>query len=224
LQLPVLVFGVVEVRRLKRELEALEEFMAQSALREPGKQAALPRVSRLLDALAGENHLNLLQSADRKHLKDFLTRVEQHAPTLHISFATDPSSAFTSKIVSWLRANIAGDVLLEVGLQPTIAAGCVVRTTNKIFDMSLRERFSNARALLLESLGTAMAQAPDGAVAAAVPPTAQAAEIAAAQPAPAEVAGPAPGQMQAVVNEILGTPATQATTAPAVTPPTGAAQ
>lgn len=160
LQLPVLVFGRIEVRRLERELDALEAFMRQTALRDPGKQAALPRVSRLLDALATENHLNLLQPADRKQLETFLQHIEQAAPTIHISFAVDPSSAFTAKIVTWLRANIAPDILLEVGLQPTIAAGCIVRTTNKIFDMSLRERFADARGLLLEALEESTARVP----------------------------------------------------------------
>jgi hypothetical protein len=117
-----------------------------------GKQPALPRVSRLLDALATDNHLNLLQPGDRKQLADFLKHTEKSAPVVHISFATDPSSAFTAKIVTWLRASIAPDVLLEVGLQPTIAAGAILRTTNKVFDLSLRERFSDSDAVLLEAL------------------------------------------------------------------------
>lgn len=152
LRLPVLVFGVVEVRRLKRELEALEQFMHQARLRQAGKQPALPRLSRLLDALAEDNHLNLLQPADRKKLQEFLRHVEHEAPIIHMSFATDPSSAVTAKLVSWLRTNIDPSVLLDIGLQPTIAAGCVVRTNNKIFDLSLRERFKDAQGLLLLAL------------------------------------------------------------------------
>ncbi|HSW99905.1 MAG TPA: F0F1 ATP synthase subunit delta [Patescibacteria group bacterium] len=187
LHLPVLVFGMVEVRRLRRELEALEEFMRQAKLREAGKQAALPRLSRLLDALAEENHLNLLHPTDRKQLQDFLQHMEQEAPIVHISFAADPSSAFTSKLVTWLRANIDPMILLDVGLQPIIAAGCVVRTNNKIFDLSLRERFSDARGLLLESLefGTAPASVASPTVL-PQPPTAP-------MPAPtAAVAAPVP--------------------------------
>lgn len=151
LKLPVLVFGIVEVRRLKRELEALEEYMRQAAIRESGKQAALPRVSRLLDALATDNHLNLLQPEHRQQLQAFLKDIERRAPRLHISFATDPSSAFTAKMVTWLRSSIDPNALLEIGLQPTITAGAVVRTTNKIFDMSLRDRFANATAQMLEA-------------------------------------------------------------------------
>src|SRR5262245_21464451 len=97
LKLPVLVFGVAEVRRLRRELESLNEFMQQSAIREPVKPVGLPRVSRLLDALANDNGRNLLQDADRQELQQFLTDTEQKAPTMHISFASDPSSAFVAK-------------------------------------------------------------------------------------------------------------------------------
>jgi hypothetical protein len=128
LLLPVLVFGIVEVRRLRRELEALDEFMRQEVIRQPGKQAALPRVSRLLDALATDNSRNLLLDDHRTELAAFLRAVEEAAPAIHISFASDPSSAFTARLVKWLRGNIHPAILLQVGLQPTIAAGCIVRT------------------------------------------------------------------------------------------------
>lgn len=156
--LPVLVFGMPEVRRLRRELETLEEFMNSSALRTPGTQAALPRLSRMCEALSLENHLNLLQAADRKQLLTFIKGVETAAPQIHISFATDPSSAFTARVVTWLRGNIHRYALVQIGLQPTIAAGCVVRTANKVFDFSLRERFTKTEALLIESFEAESAQ------------------------------------------------------------------
>lgn len=152
LKLPTLVFGVAEIRRLRRELEALDEFMRQAAIREPGKQAALPRVSRLLDALAIDNGRNLLQESHRQDFRQFLIATEQTAPTVHISFASDPSSAFTAKLVTWLRSNIHPTILLQVGLQPAIAAGCIMRTSNKNFDLSLRQSFEKHRSILLQAL------------------------------------------------------------------------
>lgn len=169
LKLPTLVFGIVEIRRLRRELEALEDFINQSEIREPGKQPQLPRTSRLLDALATDNSMQLLQAADRKYMASFLHAVETEAPNLHISFAVDPSSAFMLKIVTWLRANIHPFALLEVGLQPTIAAGCIVRTPNKVFDFSLRERFTGSQDLLIKSLESAITPAQPAAVPAAAP-------------------------------------------------------
>lgn len=153
LELPVLVFGPIEVRRLQRELEALEEYVEQAEIREKGKQAPLPKTYRLLDALANNNNLNLLVADNRKLLKDFLKDVDSKAPVIHISFAADPSSAFTAKIVAWLRMNIHPYALLHLGLQPSIAAGCIVRTSNKAFDFSLRNKFHDQRGLLLESIG-----------------------------------------------------------------------
>jgi len=154
LELPVLVFGPVELHRLIRELESLEEYMTQANLRERGKQAQapLPKTSRLLEGLAGNNNFNLLLPDDRAKLTQFLLKIKEKAPVIHISFAADPSSAFTAKIVAWFRTNIHPYALIQLGLQPSIAAGCIVRTNSKSFDFSLRNRFHDQRALLLQSL------------------------------------------------------------------------
>lgn len=151
LVLPTLIFGGVEVRRIMRELEQLDEQLRQMALRKDVK-FEMPRVSRLLDALAGENHCDLLRGTDRAVLADFLKYVIKQAPAVHISFAADPSGAFTAKIVGWLRANVDPLVLVQIGLQPSIAAGCVVRTQNKVFDLSLRNHFNQQADLLIASL------------------------------------------------------------------------
>lgn len=151
LVLPTLIFGTVEVRRLLRELETLDEQLRQMALRRDEK-FEMPRVSRLLDALATENHCDLLRGADRIVLRDFLNHVMDKAPTIHVSFAADPSSAFTAKIVGWFRANVNALALVQIGLQPSIAAGCVVRTQNKVFDLSLRNHFSRQTQLLIDSV------------------------------------------------------------------------
>lgn len=151
LVLPTLIFGSVEVRRLLRELEMLDEQLRQMALRRDEK-FEMPRVSRLLDALASENRRDLLRGTDRTILRDFLRHIIEQAPTIHVSFAADPSSAFIAKIVSWFRANIDAHALVQIGLQPSIAAGCVVRTQNKVFDLSLRNHFSRQTELLIASL------------------------------------------------------------------------
>jgi F0F1-type ATP synthase delta subunit len=151
LALPTLIFGIVEVRRLRLELESLDEFLRGMAIRRETK-FEMPRVSRMLEALARENQKDLLKGNDRKSLGEFLQEIDRSAPVIHMSFAADPSASFSAKIVGWLRANIHPLSLLEIGLQPTIAAGCIVRTTNKVFDLSLRNRFSEHTELLLKSL------------------------------------------------------------------------
>lgn len=171
LQLSAAIIGLVDVRHLQRELEGLEEFVRQSEIREPGKQAALPRIGRLLQAVATDNGLQLLQPSDRQKLASFLESVEKDAPRIHMSFAIESNMQASTKITGWLRANIHPLTLLEIGLQPSIAAGTVVRTNNKVFDFSLRHRFAEAQALLVASLEKFEAEAGQQVVAevAAVP-------------------------------------------------------
>ncbi len=155
--LPTLVTGPGDVSRVLLELDQLEDFLRSAALRKSGASVKLPKMSRTLERLAEINDANLLDAADRQRLQAFLTSLQQHAPVLHISFASEPSAVFTAKIIEWLRANISKYVLVQVGLQPSIAAGCIVRTTNKSFDFSLRKNLANSRGLLLEALKPASA-------------------------------------------------------------------
>src|SRR5690606_10854194 len=74
------------------------------------------------------------------------------APVIHISFPSEASPAFIAKILEWFRTEVHPHVVLHVGLQPELAAGCVVRTTNRMFDFSLRKRFEQSKKKLLESI------------------------------------------------------------------------
>lgn len=150
LKLPVSVIGVTDVNRLTRELETIDEFLRQSSIREPGTATKLPNTTRLFDELASSNDLNMLQTEDREALKEFLHGIQKSAPKLHISFSTDPSPLFLQRLINYLRDKIDPLVLVQVGLMPNIGAGCVVRSTNKVFDLSLREDFRKKRGLLMD--------------------------------------------------------------------------
>ena len=150
--LPLGVVGKVDLGRLIRELEALDNFVGAAEVRQPGTQPQLPKTSRLMDELIESNKLNVLVDADREQLKQFLQSVRKDAPVLHMSFSADPSPLFTKQLITWLRKNLHPLVLLQVGLQPTIGAGAVVRTTNKYFDLSLRDRFDKSRDILLQKM------------------------------------------------------------------------
>ena len=107
LTLPFLVVSPGDVARLKREVEALNDYLHQAGLRKGGDETPkLPRTSRLLDELAGANKLELLSSASREQLIEYLGYLSERAPVIAISFASDPSSGFTVKIVAWLHGAI----------------------------------------------------------------------------------------------------------------------
>lgn len=150
LKLPLSVIGQVDIARLMRELNGLEDFFVSAKARSPGVSMQLPRLTRLLEQLAKDNSLNLLSQADRAELLQSLKTIYEQAPKLHISFAVEPSPKAFEKILAWIRANIHPDALLQVGLQPGIAAGCMLRTTNKVFDMSLRTNLAKQEPYLVK--------------------------------------------------------------------------
>jgi F0F1-type ATP synthase delta subunit len=121
-------------------------------LRTGGKEVKLPKTSRMMDQIVEINELNLLKPHDRTALKQFLKIVHDTSPVLNISFGVDPSVAFVEKLVTWLRKEIHPLVLMNVGLQPNMGGGCIVRTTNKQFDFSLRQYFAQKRDLLIKQL------------------------------------------------------------------------
>jgi F0F1-type ATP synthase delta subunit len=166
INLPLSVMTVIDLSRVGRELEQLDEFLIQSAIRTPGTPMQLPRLSKMLDDVASVNHVNLLEEPHRKALLKALSYLKEHAPKLHISFAAEPNGAFVNKVAEYIRANISSVALLQVGLQPTIAAGCIIRSPNRQFDLSLRQRLKDKRSELGQIIH-AIKDAPQGAPAAA---------------------------------------------------------
>jgi len=150
--LPVQVASRVDVGRLLREVGELRNFLKQAAIREPGTSIKLPKTSRLLDETVTSNKLNALIDADCARLETFLENIKSTAPILHMSFSSDPSPQFIQRLMAYLRKEIHPQVLLQIGLQPSIGAGCIVRTKNKYFDFSLRQRFEQQRELLLQKI------------------------------------------------------------------------
>jgi hypothetical protein len=150
--LPTGLSTVSDVSRVARELQKIDSFLHQSSVREPGKSMSLPKTSRLFDEIVSANNLNMLHEDDRKTLQTFLTALREKAPVLHMSFNVDPSPLVIQKLTDWIRQNIHHFALIQVGLAPSIGAGCLLRTTNKYFDFSLKHRFKEKRPLLMEKI------------------------------------------------------------------------
>ncbi len=151
--LPTLILGPADVNRALLELQKLDDNLRQAAiLQAPSSDSVrtlpLPSVSRPIKNLIEVNGSDLSQDDDREHLIAFMQSLQQHAPVLHVSFASEPSAAFTAHIAEWLRKNISKYTLIQIGLQPSIAAGCIVRTPSKVFDLSLRRHLQQKRSLM----------------------------------------------------------------------------
>lgn len=150
--LPLSVTSPTDLGRLLRELETLDNSLMQYDLKGQTGSVKMPKTSLLLDSVIDANKLDLVVPEQRKNIIKFLQDAKAHAPVLHISFGADPAPAFVTKLMTWLRREIHPQVLLTIGLQPNIGAGCLVRSTNKYFDFSLRENFTKNRELLMSKL------------------------------------------------------------------------
>lgn len=169
LVLPINVISRSEISKCVRELENLKDFFHQAGIR-GAKDQGLPSLGRSLESIAEANKLNLLHDKDRDQLKSFLTSLKAKAPVIHMSFSSEASDLFLGKLLEWFRKEVHPHVLLEVGLQPELAAGCTVRTTNKFFDFSFRRRFESSKDKLVLAI-KALDQAPVTLTAETTPPT-----------------------------------------------------
>jgi hypothetical protein len=146
----------VDVGRLARELDELDNYLLQSKIRQGGQpNTLLPKLSSMLEQLAADNQLNLLHDDGRRTLIKYLAHIKDKSPIIHVSFASDPSGMFISRLIMWFRQNIHPYALLQIGLQPQIAAGCIVRTSSKYYDFSLRKTLEKSKPLLGELLEAA---------------------------------------------------------------------
>ena len=149
--LPLSIISPVDVSRVSRELAAYDEYYHQKTLKKTeNDDAKLPKTSQLLDNILELNMLDLTDESDRKSLKMFLDFIKEKAPVIHASFSVDPSVRFLEKLMAYLRKEINSSLLLTVGLQPNIGAGLAIRTNNKYFDFSLRQRLESAEDNLIK--------------------------------------------------------------------------
>lgn len=150
--LPLSVVTPIDIARLIRELDGLDEYLRQMSLRQGQDLQELPNYSRMLDGVVHNNNMNLLDGNERQSLKQQLINLQKTAPVLHISFSAEPPGSYVQKIVDWLRQNLDPLILVRVGLQPNIGAGCIVRTPNRQFDLSLRSYFDSKHDFFMRKL------------------------------------------------------------------------
>lgn len=151
LKLPLSITSTQDLHRLIREVEAVDNYVRQSAIRGQ-KLTSLPRLTNTLESLLRDNQFDILKDATRNEIFKLLNDLLTGAPVVHMSFAVEPPSSMTQKIVGWFRENVHPAVMLQIGIQPTIAAGCVLRTPNKFFDFSLRQHLKTNQGKLMESI------------------------------------------------------------------------
>lgn len=152
LKLPARIVSRGDLNRIIRELNKLSDYLVGANFKDESAETKSSSISPLLQELASLNNYDLLDESRRKELYSQLDGLSNSAPGLHISFTSEPSPQSLDRLIGWLRTNIHPQVMLSVGLQPTIAAGCVLRTPNKVIDMGLKQTLIKKQPLLLEMI------------------------------------------------------------------------
>jgi hypothetical protein len=144
-----------DLARLVREIEDIDnELEAQKARNHASGQTGyrLPNLSRPLADFIELNKIDAANDQARMHLKEQMRTLKDHAPIMHMTFATEADPKSLQQLVAYLRQEIHPQALLSVGLQPSLVGGAYVRTPNHVHDFSLRARMAEQRGLILQEL------------------------------------------------------------------------
>ena len=143
-----------DLRRLIVEAEAIDnDLLSESIHQRTGHDGDYQLVmSKALGQCLELNSIDIYDSTGREFLLGELRRLKDHAPVIHMTFASNAKQEVLSKLVTWLREKIHPQAVIDVGLQPNLIGGVYVRTTNKVFDMSMRAQLANGRKGILKEL------------------------------------------------------------------------
>lgn len=152
--LPSALIGRADLARLLRELEDLDNDLESQRARNHGKTEGyhMPNMSRALSDFLETNKIDTANDHVRMALTTQLRKLKDHAPVIHMTFATDADPESLQQLVTWMRSELHPQALLSVGLQPSLVGGVYVRTPNHVHDFSVRAHMKDSRKLIVEAL------------------------------------------------------------------------
>lgn len=146
-KLPLSVSQPVDLNRLIHELMKINEDLNQEKIRNPSRKPEIKVSSKMADVLT-VNNIDIASKEHQDSLLKILNRLKERDQVINISFASEATPEFIEKITEWFRKEIDPYCFIVVGINPTIGVGCIARTKNKVFDMSLRSGLNSTRELL----------------------------------------------------------------------------
>ncbi len=146
-KLPLSVSRPADLSRLIHELTQINEDLDQERIRNPHQKPEIKTSSKMTDVLTA-NNIDITTKEHRDGLLKIFNRLSERNQIINISFASEATPEFIEKIVEWFRKEIDPYCFIVVGINPTIGVGCIARTKNKVFDMSLKSGLNSTRELL----------------------------------------------------------------------------
>ena len=152
--LPAELVTRTDFLQLINELERVDNELTTASAR--SKAGVTQQEAVVLSPVAQDfinvNQLSLDASATRSQLITQLRALKDKLPITHLTFATAADHASLTKRVTWLRQSVHPMSLITVGLQPDLISGVHVRTPNRVYDLSVRQKLADGRHLLVEAV------------------------------------------------------------------------
>lgn len=155
LSLPLSVVTRVDLSRLVSEVEQVDGQLTTIAARAKTGMASpsVPSVSQPLMDFLSLNGLSLNDPLARSESIRQLRLLKDRAPVVHMTFATTADQSSLQELTRWVRVSVHPQAVITIGLQPALVAGVLVRTTNRMYDMSLRGALQGRSGQLAKALG-----------------------------------------------------------------------
>lgn len=153
---PPALIGRADLSRLLREIEALDNDLESQKARSHGKIDGyhMPNMSRALSDFLEANTIDISNDQTRMNIRTQLHKLKDHAPVIHMTFATESDPESMQQIVEWIRKELHPQALISIGLQPSLIGGAYVRTPNHVYDFSLRAHMHDSRDVIVKALDT----------------------------------------------------------------------
>ena len=139
-KLPPSIFNRTQLTRLAHQLE-----------RTKSSAKALSESSDLQDLL-GDNGIKALDATNLPKLRSFIADMLSTAPQISMILAALPNTVEQVELVQWLRSRINPNLLVHFVQNNDLLAGCVVRTDQTVYDLSLRKALWQNQDKLIERL------------------------------------------------------------------------
>lgn len=152
--LPSSIVSRLDITRLVTELERVDAELLSAAVHAKVGVAtyAQPVLSDQLTDFLVKNSFTLNDSHARTALIQQIRILKDKVPVMHMTFAATADYESLQKIAQWLRASVHPQVVIAVGLQPSLVGGVYLRTPNHIHDMSLRTLLHGRSNVLVKEL------------------------------------------------------------------------
>lgn len=96
-----------------------------------------------------------VEGSDAAKVEELAVKLESllaQSARITLTLAGPSTHALREELVAWLRTNLNPNLLVSFKVNPDIGGGMVVRTTNKIHDLSFRKRLLDDPAAFIKTL------------------------------------------------------------------------